>query len=670
MGAENSKKSKKSKDNQKNTDGSNDKKNPEDKNSNINTNIITILIPLEQGYWEKQYNAKEKLSQIENDFKEENEIPKDIQIDWTYKNELIKMDDQKINSLIQDNNTTTIAIHIQINNYKLNGSFLKSKNINETGTLFGKPFFLPFEIIIFDKKHRSFKTESYTESLISSKNLDKCNPTSAYCNGNNHLYISGGVDNQNNLIGMFWDINLEDSNDITNIQINGKKNHSMICISKNIFIVGGNDENTYYYNYETKKISNWVNLNFKRVEPALIKFQNFLYCFDSLKDQNNEFSFERVDISSKEPIWEILHPNFSQNLNNNNAFSQKFYGVTKDINEESIIFLGGSNENYDPAVTPNLNEIKCLKYNVKNNLIELSNVQYKEFFLKEKTFIYYNQKADFIMPDFDKKHEKIVFYLKEKNMIQIVNYKHRTNKKLNNKNNLLSTRKNILSRSLNAFKIDFAMPGIYAPNENIITTNVKTKTGTEIIEKNDDNSKKDDFKENVRITNIEKVKKTEKKIEEIKPNVENNEQENEINLGSDLSLGKDKESEKSNNNNAEIIQEEKTQVIIGPKPEDEKKEIPETKDVNNEEEKIEKENKEKEKIKNKKVEEKEIKNTIVIISPYSKFHSSCYDPDNSDNKNVIKNVRKNLHIPSYTPERRDIKKLTRAFNRRRQIEMK
>ena len=120
MGAENSKKSKKSKDNQKNTDGSNDKKNPEDKNSNINTNIITILIPLEQGYWEKQYNAKEKLSQIENDFKEENEIPKDIQIDWTYKNELIKMDDQKINSLIQDNNTTTIAIHIQINNYKLN----------------------------------------------------------------------------------------------------------------------------------------------------------------------------------------------------------------------------------------------------------------------------------------------------------------------------------------------------------------------------------------------------------------------------------------------------------------------------------------------------------------------------------------------------------------------
>ena len=569
-------------------------------NSKTATKIVTILIPLDQSYWEKQYNANEKLSQIEIDFKEENSIPKNIQIDWSYKNRLIKMDNSKIISLIKDNNIKVITIYIQMNNYKLNSTFLKTKSINGNGMLYGKPFFLPFEIVIFDKMHRVFKTQNYEESLISEKNLDKCNSTSAYCNGNNHLYISGGVDNEYNLINMFWEINLNNINDINCIQMNGKKNHSMICISKNVFIIGGGDENTYYYNCDNKTIINWVNLNFKRVEPALIKFKNFLYCFDSIKDQNNKYSFERIDITSKNPSWEIIYPKISENLNDVEAFSQKFYGVAKDFNEECIIFLGGCNENYD-QITPGLNEIKNLKYNVNKNLIEKSNIPYKEFFLKEKTFIPFNNKADFILPDFDKLHQKIVFYLKEKNLIDIIHYKHKIIKKEDN-NNLLSTRKTNLKGSLSAFKIDFSMPNV--------NTNIE----------NSNNFQNNNF-------NYSPEQKNDNKIGDINLNVKTQESDNRINLDQNLSL--------RNSNNINI----KNYAITDVKNQDIKIDFP----------------------KNNNVKKNEVNNTTITLSSCRKFHSSCHDPNNFFDENIIKNARKSVDIPSYFPKRRDIKKTSREF---------
>ena len=79
----------------------------------------------------------------------------------------------------------------------------------------------------------------------------------------------------------------------------------MVYIPDNyVFFVGGNDEKTFYYNINEHKIEEVVNLNLKRIEPALIKIKNYLYCFDTVvkKNKNNGFNFERSDLCSKEVI--------------------------------------------------------------------------------------------------------------------------------------------------------------------------------------------------------------------------------------------------------------------------------------------------------------------------------------------------------------------------------
>ena len=57
-----------------------------------------------------------------------------------------------------------------------------------------------------------------------------------------------------------------------------KKNHNMIYIGKKVYIVGGNDESTMYYDLNNKNIVEWVKLKKKKFEPSLIKY-NILYRF-------------------------------------------------------------------------------------------------------------------------------------------------------------------------------------------------------------------------------------------------------------------------------------------------------------------------------------------------------------------------------------------------------
>lgn len=237
------------------------------KTLNTLTNIIIIIIPLNSGQWEKSYNAQESLSQIPIDFKRENSIPENIKIDFIYKNKILNMDATKIDSLIE-NNSKEITIYHQITdpNYVI---------INEdTTNFFAKPFYSPFELIILNKKNKNFISYSFDEDTIQEKLLYKCNKTSSYCNGNNYLFISGGVDSQHKPIKIFWSINLENFDVIENSnQMPGMKNHSMIYIKVNnnqrVYMIGGGNTKTYY-DINTKGINEYNKLSKTRIESALI----------------------------------------------------------------------------------------------------------------------------------------------------------------------------------------------------------------------------------------------------------------------------------------------------------------------------------------------------------------------------------------------------------------
>ena len=152
-------------------------------------------------------------------------------------------------------------------------SSLILKNEEFIPRIIGKPFNDPFEIFTFNRKEKNIKIQIYNEALIEKSELNNfSNTSSAYCNGNNCLYISGGETKNYEIIDKLWKINLENKFINNPIQISPKKNHSMISISNNyIFIVGGNDKKTFYFDDNNSKIYNWADLNKERIEPAINK---------------------------------------------------------------------------------------------------------------------------------------------------------------------------------------------------------------------------------------------------------------------------------------------------------------------------------------------------------------------------------------------------------------
>ena len=379
---------------------------------------VDVVIPLNTGIWEKTYNIETPLNQIASDFLQEsiNNFKSNYYYKWSYKNNPIEMTIAPLKSIVNED-TNKIYFMSQIKPISEKGNLE-----NDTSLIIGKPFSDPFEILIFESKKKVIKTRLYNKEKIKEIGLDKYGVDSAYCNGNNHLYISGGIDQSTQeSIGLFWDIDL--MNNIFNVPIKmfPKKNHSMIYIEKKVFIIGGDDVNTLFYDEEDKDIKQWSNLNYRRFEPSLIKHGDYLFCFDTSKKYvnnfSNEFNFEKINLKSKSAEWELVSPQISPDICNS-VFSQKFFGIVEDLNE-NIIFVGGMMDKNDKKNDINNNESMNFQYNINNNIIEKSNIEFKEISFNEKTFLPLNYNTYFILPNFNKHSPKVIYFYKNKNFIEI-----------------------------------------------------------------------------------------------------------------------------------------------------------------------------------------------------------------------------------------------------------
>ena len=379
----------------------------------IDINILTkdkveVMIPIKIGknqnkIWKKEYNKKELIGTVINDYLTENELnlPDDFFSELKCFNKPVSFQDE-INSLLPketDNHFEEI----------------KEETVEKEDKypeMIGKPFYNPFHILCFIKNQKKFITLNYIKGINDKEDIEKFNESSTYCNGNNHLYISGGENSLNN----FLDISLRKN--LINILINDmppKKNHSMIYIKKKIvFVVGGNSLRTFYYNIKEKKMIKWGNLNIIRIEPALQVINNKLYCFSiNPKEMINDYSFEITDLNS-EPKWEFIKPKINFNL----TFNQRLFGCAK--NNNNIIFLGGilgeNNNNLD------VKKSKNFMLNISKNEIVLSDVKYKKFNLKEKGFHPFNKTYDCILTDFPHISPQICFFNKKKSKIELINF--------------------------------------------------------------------------------------------------------------------------------------------------------------------------------------------------------------------------------------------------------
>ena len=384
-----------------------------------------IKIPLKNGeFWEREYKQSELIGKVINDFKEDNneEFPEEYMADWKHKNNSLNLSDE-IKTLLVNEVPTLVIDH----NIKIKPLILGSKAIPD---IIGKPFYEPFEVFAFYKNNKILKIQKYDNEEIEKNELNNYGPSSAYCNGKNKLFISGGEKKNSEIIDKFWIIDLEDQKIEETSMKQPKKNHSMIYISDNyVFFVGGNDLKTFYYEIENGQINEWVDLNKKRTEPSLMLINENLYCFDNINSKNNnyEFTLEKTNITSENPEWEIIKPNL--NILENQKLNQKFFGVIND-KDENIIFLGGNMGEGD-------NEKYNYKYNINTKSIESSNIPFEEYNFKEKTFLPYNNNVYYILPDFNRNHPEVMFYQKNKNKVSLVKYKPNNENKLRAKPRVL-----------------------------------------------------------------------------------------------------------------------------------------------------------------------------------------------------------------------------------------
>ena len=326
----------------------------------------------------------------------------------------------------------------------------------------GKLCFDPLTLFIYDPKDNVFHVKKYNQGLY---DFEKLNNTSSYCNGKNKLFVSGGMDDNEQIIDKLWIFDLNDYNVDDAIDIPPKCNHSMLYLPKNIiFFVGGKDKETFYFNIDEKKVGKWGELNEKRNEPALIQVKNYLYVFDNINKNEEydsiELSCERTNLLGTENKWELIKPNLDMNIIDNNYFFPKFFGLCKEPNDY-IIFLGGNiwEENENPE------QLKNYEYSINDNRIDFSDVPFTNIQLKEKKFFQFNNRGDifYILPDFYKKCPQVAFYVRSKKKIKIVNYNQ------NGPKNEIEIRGKE-NENLNVKNYDFNMPKIQDKLDNEIVT--------------------------------------------------------------------------------------------------------------------------------------------------------------------------------------------------------
>ena len=357
----------------------------------------------------------------------------------------------------------------------------------------------PFYIAVYNTKTGVFSVEQYPDETNLKYSLNKFNETSAYCNSPNYLFISGGQYLEENLKN-FWIIN----NQLYSVKEQQlpytKSNHSMLYLREGyVLITGGNNLKTFYYDVNKNNFVECGDLHFKHKEPALIRYENFIYCLNDI-NENNLF-FERINIfdGTQKPIWQRIYPNFL--TKNSTFFNNKYFGTCYS-DDGNIIIAGGSYVNNYTYL-----------YDVENNILSLTDGKDEEIYMGEKTFYklnnkyniavsrdFENKKAVFILNRKDKKVEKIGIDPNEGN----INYNFIIDENnLNNSNDINITLR-IFFKSKDCGKKKIKYIGNKLPNyiKNFINNN-DTDVFEEIFdEKKNDNIETNNTKEPKKVKNI------------------------------------------------------------------------------------------------------------------------------------------------------------------------
>ena len=652
------------------------------------TVTIKVKIKFESGIWEKEYNVYTILKQIDFEFKKENNLENmndNKFIQYIYNNSELIMDSTPLKKIIKDEEQNEILIEQIMKEIK---NIEKDENIEYVDYI-AKPMANPFEVYIFGIRNKLIKKIKYTKEKVEYLELDKYDENSAYCNGINQLFISGGIDPKTNQkMDLFLGIDIENNKLINKTKMPiPKKNHKMIYYNKKVYIIGGDEEKTMFYDTINMEINEWDSLNQKKFETSLIIYNSYLFCFDLSGKNSFDYVIEKIDLSKEDSKWEIVRPEINPDISKIN-YSNKFFGLIKD-NNENIIFLGGKCDTIDENNNFNL------QYNVKENIIEknneikvINNYEYKDLVFIEKSFLSFDENTQIIFPDFIRGSPKILYYYKDRKCLEIILY--HSNKKLKklyndkkfntykkplkglnantevpqNNNNLFKTDEKNFNKQ-NNFKKD--------NNINIIPKMPDMKNfNTEETNNENENNNKENIDVNLNNINLENNKKEKQESNNVKSENRKHSNDNSnhsVNNENEIKSDKSKENniDKNSNNKKSNIEENNKSKSENNDDLKEKEETEKKEEIKDKEEKENQEDKENQEEKNEKEEKEEIdKNKykeLIYDHEKTDFHSSVNFQmasafDKLNNNKAIKNNIKKLNIVQ--PENVNIKLLKKA----------
>ena len=248
-----------------------------------------------------------------------------------------------------------------------------------------QPKLNPFGLYIYTPKDGTVCSYIYPEKTINLFELNKINEGSAFCNSYNDLYISGSNDSNSK---DFWIINNGNYEIKKKKMPSNKNNHSMIFLNFNkidqwVFIIGGNDKKSFYYDLRKNYFINWGETNEIYTKPAFIQIGEYIYIFDSINYKKNYI--ERTKIINPERKWEKL--NIKIDKRKISYFPSKF-GLSYD-SDGKILLLGGDNNKLN----------NTLVYEQSNNTFTLSEKGKNDnAILDDKTFYRINHKYSVGLP--------------------------------------------------------------------------------------------------------------------------------------------------------------------------------------------------------------------------------------------------------------------------------
>lgn len=241
----------------------------------------------------------------------------------------------------------------------------------------------PFEFRIFFSENLTLTKA--TLSIEEYPELAYFGDFSAYCNGNNYLYLSGGEElkdgcqdftMENKYLSWMAKINLIDGKLTKLDSFNSPRFwHSMIYVpNRYVFIVGGNfTKSVEILNTDTGEITEDSILNDFHSEPSLcLVNENYLYCFMGFKyegDNNYSNIIERCNLRMKKRTWEVVSLQNSEPCEINTRFFTVSY-----FNDDNLLLFGGdcisiskeSHEESKPAYLYNKRTDSIKEYKAEN----------------------------------------------------------------------------------------------------------------------------------------------------------------------------------------------------------------------------------------------------------------------------------------------------------------